>query len=75
MKELSVEIETVANPLPVILAECTVPSCKEKAEGEASILTLAGWRGFAESTEHRTHNRWRTHLGWCPKCAVKFGVE
>lgn len=50
-----------------ILCECCF--CKRLLEA-TTRLGLPGWLWVMRSPW-----RGRTHLGWCPECAQRFGVE
>lgn len=54
--------------------ECTVTSCSVRHEGNQADATTAGWKNIIESKQPPGGHD-RTHLGWCPACVKKFGVE
>lgn len=62
-------------------AECVITSCSRTEDATlVMVLNRRGWKlvvpSGPEPDDRNGHKpTQRTHLGWCPTCAVKFGVE
>ena len=58
-----------------VCIECVISLCVLHVKAAISQVVRDGWRAIRRSNEHSPpFNRWRTHIGFCPKCAKKFGV-
>ena len=60
--------------MAAIKVECVGPDCEKirNAKDEKQLVS-EGWREIRVSSHPPPHSD-RTHVGWCPKCALKFSV-